>query len=167
MSGDLGRSLIDRSLRLAALRAARAAQAAVEEAAGIYRQLAREDPAEFLRSLAHALNNLAYTLSWLHRDAEASAIRDEVNPAVGALAGHKQSVLMMNQYVTSWSEVIDSHISNLTEMLLTDEQQVAALKRCCATKSASVAGRPRRLARRPTVKVQLTVGLTDPKAVDP
>ncbi len=62
------------------------ALAAVEEAAGIYRQLAQARPDAFLPYLAAALNNLASTLSSLNRPAEASAIREEANAAIGALA---------------------------------------------------------------------------------
>ncbi len=62
------------------------ALAAVEEAAGIYRQLAQARPDAFLPDLATALNNLASTLSSLNRLAEASVIREEANAAISALA---------------------------------------------------------------------------------
>ncbi len=61
------------------------ALAAIEQAAGIYRQLAEARPDAFLPNLATSLNNLADTLSRFNRDAEASAIREEANAAIGVL----------------------------------------------------------------------------------
>ena len=77
--------LVDLSNRLADLGRREEALAAIEEAVTIRRQLARDRPDAFLPNLTTALNNLANTLSWFNRDAEASAIREEANAATGAL----------------------------------------------------------------------------------
>ena len=75
--------LVGLSNRLADLGRREEALAAIEEAAGIYRQLAQARPGAFLPNLVRALNNLANALSYLNRDEETSAIRDEANAAVG------------------------------------------------------------------------------------
>ena len=82
---DLATSLNNQSLRLADLGRREEALAAIEQATGIYRQLAEARPDAFLPDLATSLNNLADTLSRFNRDAEASAIREEANAAIGVL----------------------------------------------------------------------------------
>ena len=78
--------LVDLSNRIVDLGRREEALAAIEEAAGIYRQLAQARPDAFLPDLATALNNLARALSSLDRPAEASVIREEANAAIGTLA---------------------------------------------------------------------------------
>jgi hypothetical protein len=73
--------LTNESRRLADLGRQEEALAAVEEGTGIYRRLAEAHPDTYLPHLAASLDNLADTLSWLNRDAEASAIREQANAA--------------------------------------------------------------------------------------
>ena len=63
----LPRSLNNQSLRLADLRRPEEALDAVEQAAGIYRQLAQDRPGAFLPDLAAALNNQSLYLADLRR----------------------------------------------------------------------------------------------------
>jgi tetratricopeptide (TPR) repeat protein len=74
-------SVTNESGRLADLGRREEALAAIEQATGIYRQLAETSPDKFVPSFAASLNNLADTLSSLNRDAEASAIREEADAA--------------------------------------------------------------------------------------
>ena len=75
---------MDLSNRLADLGRREEALAAIEQAAGIYRQLAEARPDAFLPALASSLHTLANVLSMLNRAEEASAIRDEADAVVGA-----------------------------------------------------------------------------------
>ena len=67
--------------RLADLGRREEALAAIEEATGIYRELAAARPDAFRPDLATSLDNLADTFSSLNRDAEASAIHEEADAA--------------------------------------------------------------------------------------
>ena len=71
-------SLNNQALRLSDMGRWQKALVAIEEAVTIRRQLVQTRPDAFLLNLAMSLNNLANTLSQLNRDAEASAIRDEI-----------------------------------------------------------------------------------------
>jgi tetratricopeptide (TPR) repeat protein len=73
--------LLDLSNRLGDLGRREEALAAIEQATGIYRELAEARPDAFLPNLATSLRNLADTLSSLNRDAEASVIREEADAA--------------------------------------------------------------------------------------
>ena len=74
-------SLTNESGRLADLGRREEALAVIEQATGIYRQLAEARPDAYLPKLAASLDDLAHTFSSLNRDAEASAIREEADAA--------------------------------------------------------------------------------------
>ena len=73
--------LTNESRRMAGLGRREEALAPVEEATGIYRQLADARPDTYLPHLAASLDNLADTLSSLNRAAEAAAIREQADAA--------------------------------------------------------------------------------------
>ena len=70
-------SLNNQSNRLADLGRREEALAASEEAAALYRELARARPTVFASRFAASLENQAVILSAFGRDAEAQAARDE------------------------------------------------------------------------------------------
>ena len=83
--GQRAGRLVHLSNHLSELGRREQALAAIEEAVTIRRQLADARPDAFLPNLATSLNNLGVILSWLERNAEASAAHAE------AAAIHKES----------------------------------------------------------------------------
>jgi len=78
--------MLNLSSRLSDLGQREEALDAIEQAAGIYRQLADARPDIFLPDLGRTLNSLAKMLSLFNRDADASVIREEANAVFGLLA---------------------------------------------------------------------------------